>query len=50
MPSLTIKGILDELFTRLRYRADQHRRSMNSEILVLLAEALGNAHLRGPLC
>lgn len=41
MPSLTIKGMPDELFARLRYRADQHRRSMNSEIIVLLEEALG---------
>lgn len=41
MPSLTIKGIPDELFARLRARADQHRRSMNSEIIVLLEESLG---------
>lgn len=48
MPSLTIKGIPDELFARLRNRADQHRRSMNSEIIVLLEEALGiRARARG---
>jgi plasmid stability protein len=41
MPSLTIKGIPDDLVMRLRSRAEQHRRSVNSEVIVLLEEGLG---------
>ena len=41
MPSLTLKGIPDDLIVRLRYRAEQHRRSVNSEVIVLIEEALG---------
>ncbi|HEX6133129.1 MAG TPA: Arc family DNA-binding protein [Longimicrobiales bacterium] len=41
MASLTIKGIPDELLERLRQRAELHRRSMNSEVIVVLEEGLG---------
>ncbi|HEU4754539.1 MAG TPA: Arc family DNA-binding protein, partial [Armatimonadota bacterium] len=36
MASLTIKGIPDSLLEALRARAEQHRRSLNSEVLRLL--------------
>lgn len=36
MPTLTIKGMPDELYRRLKARAAAHRRSLNSEILVAL--------------
>jgi antitoxin FitA len=39
MPSLTIKGIPDNLFRRLRRRALAHRRSLNSEIITCLEQA-----------
>jgi plasmid stability protein len=36
MPALTIKGIPDPLYRRLKKRAAAHRRSLNSEIIVCL--------------
>lgn len=40
MPTLTIKGLPDPLYRRLKQRAVAHRRSMNSEILVCLEQAV----------
>lgn len=39
MPTLTIKGIPDALYRRLRQRAEAHRRSLNREIIVSLEQA-----------
>jgi antitoxin FitA len=33
MPSLTIKGVPDDLMERLRRSAEEHRRSLNSEVI-----------------
>jgi len=40
MPTFTIKGIPEDLFKRLRRRAAEHRRSLNSEVLVCLDRVL----------
>lgn len=40
MPTLTIKGMPDALYLLLKQRAAAHRRSLNSEILVALEQAL----------
>jgi plasmid stability protein len=40
MPTLTIKGMPDPLYKRLKARAAKHRRSLNSEILVALEQAV----------
>ena len=40
MPTLTIKGMPDPLYLRLKERAAEHRRSLNSEILVVLEQAV----------
>jgi len=45
MASLTIKGIPDELYEQLRQSATQHRRSMNSEVIVCLQRALRNTQI-----
>lgn len=39
MPVLTIKGIPDALYARLKRRAALHRRSLNREIIVCLEAA-----------
>ncbi|MGH7676022.1 MAG: FitA-like ribbon-helix-helix domain-containing protein [Gemmatimonadales bacterium] len=40
MRTLTIKGIPDDLYARLKRRAAEHRRSINSELLVCLERML----------
>lgn len=45
MASLTIKGVPDDLLDRLRKRAEQHRRSLNSEVLHLLERSIGGASI-----
>lgn len=40
MPSLTLKSIPDELMDRLRRLADEERRSLNQQAILLLEEAL----------
>jgi plasmid stability protein len=42
MPTLTIKGMPDDLYQRLKERAAQHRRSLNSEILVALEQSMSS--------
>ena len=43
MPTLTIKGMPDTLYLRLKQRAAEHRRSLNSEILVALEQVVAAA-------
>ena len=43
MPTLTIKGMPDPLYLRLKQRAAEHRRSLNSEILVALEQVIAAA-------
>lgn len=40
MPTLTIKGMPDALYRRLKERAVAHRRSLNSEILMALEQTV----------
>ncbi|MBE9167742.1 Arc family DNA-binding protein [Pleurocapsales cyanobacterium LEGE 06147] len=40
MANLTIKNIPDDLYQRLKKRAELNRRSMNAEVLVCLEETL----------
>lgn len=40
MPALTIKNIPDDLYEQLKIKAELHRRSINSEVLVCLEQAL----------
>jgi len=39
LPTLTIKGIPQALYRRLKQRAEVHRRSLNREIIVSLEQA-----------
>lgn len=39
MTNLSLKNVPDELYQRLRARAHDHRRSLNSEILFTLEQA-----------
>lgn len=41
MPTLTIKGLPDPLYRRLKQQAAAHRRSLNGEIIVCLERAVG---------
>ncbi len=41
MPSITVKGVPDTLYTLLKQRAKKNRRSLNSEIIVCLEESAG---------
>jgi plasmid stability protein len=40
MPNITLKNIPHDLYERLKRAADEHRRSINSEVLVCLENAL----------
>ncbi len=41
MPTLTIKGLPDPIYERLKAQAEAHRRSLNGEIIVCLERAVG---------
>jgi plasmid stability protein len=41
MPNITIKGLPDEVYVRVRKRAERSRRSLNAELIVALEEAVG---------
>lgn len=41
MANVTVKNLPDELYERIKARAGRHRRSINSEIIVCLEEAMG---------
>lgn len=43
--TLTIKGLPDDLYERLKASAADHRRSLNSEAIVCLERALGGARI-----
>ena len=43
MASFTLKGIPEPMLARLKAQADRHRRSINSEMLVCLEQALNSA-------
>ncbi|MFI5341583.1 MAG: Arc family DNA-binding protein [Candidatus Methylomirabilales bacterium] len=45
MPTITLKNIPDELYGRLKESATDHRRSLNSEIIVRLEQALMSARI-----
>jgi antitoxin FitA len=40
MPTLTIKGLPDPVYERLKAQADAHRRSLNGEIIICLERAV----------
>lgn len=40
MPALTIKNIPDDLYKELKHVAEQHHRSINSEVIVCLKRTL----------
>lgn len=45
MPTLTIKGLPDPVYERLKAQADAHRRSLNGEIIVCLERAVSAMRL-----
>jgi len=45
VPTLTIKNLPDGLYQRLKARAEEHRRSLNSEVIVCLEQSLGTQRL-----
>ena len=45
VPSLTIKKIPGTLYEQLKQSAAQHRRSINSEVIVCLERALHNTRI-----
>jgi antitoxin FitA len=45
MPTLTIKGLPDPIYERLKAQADAHRRSLNGEIIVCLERAVSATRL-----
>lgn len=45
MANLTVKGIPDEVLDSLRRIAEANRRSLNSEVLLLLERTVGRAPL-----
>jgi plasmid stability protein len=46
MATVTVKNIPDEVYARLKKTAQQHRRSLNSEIIVCLEQVLGSTPAR----
>lgn len=45
MPTLTIKGLPESVYRRLKKQAEAHRRSLNGEIIVCLERAVGAGRL-----
>ena len=41
MPNITVKGLPEEVYARVRKRAERSRRSLNAELIVALEEAVG---------
>ncbi len=41
MTNLTIKNIPPEIYTRLKIRAKNNRRSINSEVIAIIEQAVG---------
>ena len=42
MATITLKNIPEQLYKKLKHRAKQHYRSLNSEVIVCLQNALGS--------
>jgi antitoxin FitA len=42
MPTLTVKNIPNEIYQRLRQRAEANRRSLNSEIIACIEQAVSS--------
>jgi len=40
MPALTVKNIPEDLYNELKYVAEQHHRSINSEVIMCLKRTL----------
>ncbi len=40
MATLTLKNMPDDLYARLKARAERHRRSLNREVMLMLEEGL----------
>ena len=40
MPTITLKGLPDALYERLKQQAEANRRSLNSEVIVCLEQAV----------
>ncbi len=40
MPTITLKGVPADLYERIKQRAAEHRRSLNSEIIVCLERSV----------
>lgn len=45
MPTLTIKGLPDPIYERLKAQAEAHRRSLNGEIIACLENAVSATRL-----
>ena len=45
MPNFTLKQIPDEVYVKLKKRAEAHRRSMNNEIIVCLEKMVNPEEL-----
>jgi len=45
MPTLTIKGLPDPIYERLKAQAEAHRRSLNGEIIMCLERAVSATRL-----
>ena len=41
--TLTLRGVPPTLHAKLKRRAEEHRRSLNSEVIALLEQAVGQA-------
>lgn len=48
MATLTIKNLPDTLYAQLKARAAEHRRSLNSEAILAVEQALTEAKLADP--
>lgn len=48
MATLTIKNLPDKLYAQLKARAAEHRRSLNSEAILAVEQALAEARLPDP--
>ena len=46
MPTLTIKNIPDDLYVRLKQRAEINRRSLNSEVIVCIERAVRSRRIQ----
>ena len=45
MPTITIKNVPDDLYEKLKKRAEEHGRSMNNEVIFCLKRTLQGARI-----